>query len=100
MSKPTELASAMASDPTFAHDASGTPITRQQACACGTRFTQRQLSERFLKIIEKRGPHAMALMQHQIPDFFVPVHCPKCERVDLGQRARLSGYTYHPEAAD
>jgi len=87
--QPTNVAETIQKDRTFANDANGNPIARERVCECGQRFTQRLLSERFLAMVERRGPRAMELMTKQVPGFFVPVHCPKCERVDLGRRMQL-----------
>lgn len=97
--QPTSVPDVMAADPMFAHDAIGQPITRQRTCECGGRFTQRQLSARFMLIVEKQGAGALAAMKRDIPEYFVPVHCPPCERRDLGFSARLAAYNL-PEAAD
>lgn len=74
----------------FSVGANGKGVTRERACECGRRFTQRLLSERFLAIVEHRGQRAMGLMTQQIPGYFVPVHCPPCERRDLGHAARIA----------
>lgn len=74
----------------FSTGANGKAISRDRSCECGQRFTQRLLSERFLAIVEKRGRRAMDLMTQQIPGYFVPVHCPSCERRDLGHAARIA----------
>lgn len=86
------LAVMLDDDPTFAKDASGKPISRERLCECGTRFRQRLLSERFMLIVEKQGKAALELMRREIPDYFVPVHCPKCERRDIGMSARRSAF--------
>jgi hypothetical protein len=84
-------------DPWFSHDAKGTVITRARTCECGASFTQRQLSARFMEIVEKQGRNAVLKVERDIPDLFVPVHCPPCERKDLGFAARRAHYA---EAAD
>lgn len=72
------------------HEKAGQPVTRQKWCACGERFTQHLLSEEFLSACEAiRGGNPLARVREQIPDFFVPVHCPRCERVDLGRQAAI-----------
>lgn len=86
-----------ADDPMFSKNAQGEVITRERSCECGRRFTQRLLSERFMGIVEKQGAKALELIKRDIPDYFVPVHCPPCERRDLGYSARRSSYQ---EAAD
>lgn len=64
-------------------------VERKRRCECGREFTQRQLTERFVEIAEGYSTRAVALLRAQIPDFFVPVHCPSCERRDLGRQARM-----------
>lgn len=79
----------MGSDPSFAIDRKGDTITRQQKCECGQSFEQRLLSERFLRMVEKASRRAVELLGQQIPGYYVPVHCPRCERIDLGRRATI-----------
>lgn len=101
--KPVDLAEVIQRDRMFSHDEKGKPVTRPKVCECGASFTQRLLSERFMAIVERRGHKALALMREQVPDYFVPVHCPKCERTDLGMQARRASYTNYlerDEAAD
>lgn len=86
------------SDPTFAHDASGAPISRQATCECGRRFRQLLLSERVLAMVESHSKRAMATFQQQVPGLYVPVHCPPCERRDLGHAARLAENRAEPVA--
>lgn len=78
-------------DQAFSHNAAGDPIERDRTCECGRVFTQRLLSERFMAMAEKHSPRAAQLIMQQIPDLFVPVHCPHCERVELGRQARIDG---------
>lgn len=84
---PKGLTPAMVHDPMFGLNAAGDPITRESTCECGTRFTQRQLSARFLEGVERFSAGAIAAVSRQIPDYFVPVFCPHCERIDLGHRS-------------
>ena len=103
MPQPESLARLLERDPMFANDAEGNPIHRERTCECGKRFTQRLLSERWLSIAEKA--RAIELVRQQIPGFFVPVHCPQCERRDIGMQARKDEYKHAPkpsygEAAD
>lgn len=101
--KPVEVADVIQRDRMFGHDANGRPIIRQAVCECGKSFTQCQLSERFMAIVERRGGRALELMRRDVPDYFVPVHCPPCERIDLGQSQRRTSYLDYldrPEAAD
>ncbi len=89
MRQPSSVAGSMGLDPMFRRDDTGKPVARDAKCECGREFTQRQLSERFLEIVEKQSRNAMQTLRKQIPDFFVPVHCPRCERRDLGRQANL-----------
>lgn len=107
MSQPESLAQQMRHNPWFAHDANGDPITRERSCECGVRFTQRLLSERFFRVIQNQGKRCLELFEKQIPQGYVPVHCPKCERRDIGHQARVDGirsipdtYVEKHEAAD
>lgn len=104
--QPESIADAMGQDRMFAHTADGKPIIRQATCECGKSFAQRLLSERFLEIVDRSSRNAMAVMERQVPGFYVPVHCPRCERIDLGRQARvdsvrlLPSHHERPEAAD
>lgn len=74
-------------------------IAREAVCECGTRFVQKHLSAAFLELCEKwNHGGAMRELRKQVPDFYVPVHCPKCERQQLGLEARRSGYRLAPIA--
>lgn len=75
--------------PWFGVDEHGRTIARERVCECGRSFTQFQLSERFMLAAERRSPRVADLVQTQCPGLFVPVHCPRCERVDLRRRAQL-----------
>jgi hypothetical protein len=90
MAELEQMAATLRGDPMFSHDAAGNPIIREAACECGRRFMQTLLSERFLSIAERQSARAIAAVTEQIPGFFVPVHCPKCERIDLGHTARVA----------
>lgn len=71
------------------HPSAGQVITRPALCGvCAKAFTQSLLSARFLAAVEKRGDSAMRLLARQIPDYYVPVYCPVCERAALGHEAR------------
>jgi len=76
----------------FAKNAKGEPIARERTCECGRRFTQRLLSQHFLEIAEKAK--AIELVAKQIPGFYIPVHCPPCERRDLGMQGRKDEYKH------
>lgn len=99
------LAKAMDFDsPYFSKDAAGRPITRERACVCGRPYVQALLSDRVLKMVERRGPDAVRKFMAQIPELYVPVECPTCERRSLGHEARKAGEPFlvsrHSEAAD
>jgi hypothetical protein len=76
-------------DPMFAKNAAGQVITREAVCECTAPFTQIMLSERFMSLVERAGPGALSAVMREIPGLYVPVHCPKCERVDLGHAGRI-----------
>lgn len=82
----------------------GATIERVSTCECGTTFTQALLSARFLAAIEARSAKALELVRRQIPNYYVPVHCPRCERIDLGRQAAVSehrsNFGERDEAAD
>jgi hypothetical protein len=73
----------------FAHDVHGNPISRDSSCECGRRFSQHQLSARFMGLAEGKSQRAAQLVAAQCPGLFVPVHCPACERLDLGRQAHV-----------
>lgn len=73
----------------FSRGANGDTVTRERSCECGRRFTQFQLSERFMLLAEGKSKNAAQLVAKQCPGLFVPVHCPACERRDLGHQSRL-----------
>lgn len=81
---------AMANDPMFGARADGTPITRTRTCECGRVFEQRQLSGSFLTIVERHSAGAIDAVTRQIPEYFVPVHCPRCERIDMHRWAQIA----------
>jgi hypothetical protein len=65
----------------------GQLITRQHRCECGREFTQMILSATELAAAERL--RIVELIARQIPDFWLPVHCPPCERKDLSRQARI-----------
>lgn len=67
----------------FGKDADGNEITRSATCLCGRVFAQRQLSARFMEMCEGRGAGAVRAVMRDIPDLFVPINCPSCERRQL-----------------
>lgn len=77
-------------DPMFAQSAEGKPVSRNRVCDCGRKYTQRLLSERFLNIVAMRGEKCLAAFEHQVPQGYVPVFCPSCERKDIGRWARIA----------
>jgi ribosomal protein S27E len=79
----------IAHDPMFGVNAAGDPITRERTCECGSRFTQRQLSARFLESAERFSAAAIDGISRQVPGYFVPVHCPPCERRDMHRQNRI-----------
>lgn len=60
---------------------------RAATCECGRSFTQRQLTERELEVLERRGVIDSFLAA--VPDAFVPVHCPPCEAADLKRQSLI-----------
>lgn len=67
------------------------PVTRAKTCDCGAEFTQYQMAMSELESLERMG-HLKTFLR-KIPDAFVPVHCPPCERNDLDRQARIdAGY--------
>lgn len=96
MMQPESVAGMMDRDPMFSHHEDGKIVSRKAKCECGRAFTQRLLSERFLMIVEAHSRRAIELTTKQIPGFFVPVHCPSCERMDLGMQARRDQYAQQP----
>lgn len=91
MNRPTNIGDTLGADPMF----SG--AVRERTCECGRRFAQRQLSERFMLIVERRSKQTAALLARQIPELYVPVHCPACERRDIGHQASLDDSRDYPQ---
>ncbi len=87
---PQSVAALSARDPMFSHDEHGKVISRERTCLCGRRFTQRQLSGRFLSMCERQSKGAIDAVTAQIPNYFVPVHCPPCERRDIAMSGRAA----------
>lgn len=69
------------------HEKAGATIDRRATCECGREFTQMLMATRELEAIERMGH--MRKFLAQIPDLFVPVHCPKCERHQITLQAQL-----------
>lgn len=81
----------------------GTPVTRDAQCECGQMFRQQQLSPAWLEWVERvaRNPRrAIQAIQRQIPDYYVPVHCPPCERIDIGRQALIDEHVHEYPPAD
>lgn len=76
------------SSPMFAKK-DGMPVTRDRTCECGTPFTQALISWEYMESLEKHRPRAAELMLKQIPELYVPVHCPPCERRDITRQAAV-----------
>lgn len=95
MPAPSAVSAAATSSDWFARDEHGATRERTRTCECGRAFKQFLLSERFCALCERRGITAM--VEAQIPGGYVPVHCPRCERVDIGRRARLDAAQYPPD---
>lgn len=81
----------------FAHDIHGNPISRERSCECGRRFAQHQLSADFMRVAEGKSKRAAQLVLAQCPGLFVPVHCPQCERRDIGRQAQLDESRDYPQ---
>lgn len=63
-------------------------ISRPHTCGCGREYTQYLLSARFCEIVERAN--AMNALLRDVPELYVPVYCPVCERKELGMRERPS----------
>ncbi len=87
---PQSLATLTARDPMFSHDEKGNVISRERTCLCGRRFTQRLLSARFLAMCERQSRGAIDAVTRDVPDYFVPVNCPPCERRDIAMSGRVA----------
>lgn len=75
----------------WAKDADGKTITRERTCECGHTYTQHLLGPRFLGMAERHSMGAVDAVMRDVPDLFVPVHCPPCERRAI---------THHPLPAE
>jgi hypothetical protein len=71
------------------HDRAGQLIERRATCQCGSEFAQMQLSASWLSTMERRNPQIVQAFAQQTPGFWVPAHCPPCERKDLTLRAQI-----------
>jgi len=89
------VAAIIAKDRMFAHAENGDPITRERKCLCGRTYRQTLLSADFMRLVESRGQHAVDVFVKQIPDMYVPVHCPVCERHDIGNHAKRAAIHHH-----
>ena len=56
------------------------PETRDAVCAaCGAAFTQHKVAPRFTALAREHGP----ALDRVVPDGWVPLDCPRCERRNL-----------------
>lgn len=91
MSEPTRIRADLFAVYHDGHPRAGKTIARQATCECGATFTQFCLSERFLAACEAlNGGGPLRAVQAQIPEGFVPVFCPSCERKDVARQQRLA----------
>lgn len=88
--RPESVAALMGRSPWFSHDAEGNVVRRERTCECGKTFAQTLLSERFLTMCERQSRACLNAVTQQIPGYFVPVHCPHCERIDVGRWAHIA----------
>jgi hypothetical protein len=72
--------------------ANGGHYTRGATCECGEPFTQFLVAEAFVQAAKQAGGRAFALLKEQVPDYYVPVFCPRCERKDLVLRQRRDAF--------
>lgn len=63
------------------------PVERRATCECGREFTQSLMAPTELAALERMG-HIAAFMR-QVPDCFVPVHCPRCERGQITLQTQI-----------
>lgn len=62
----------------------GHEVTRRNTCGCGKEYTQWQISFRFVEsLAQGRGEKCAKMFLDCIPNGWVPVFCPSCERRDL-----------------
>ena len=71
-------------------NAAGGFVQRQSTCCCGKEFTQSIMAATALESLERQGK--IDIIAKQIPGFWLPKHCPPCERKDLALEARRSEY--------
>lgn len=69
------------------HEKAGMTVEREQTCRCGRVYTQSLLSNRELEAAARMG--VLDRMVRQIPDGYVPVECPACERKALTRQAHI-----------
>jgi hypothetical protein len=72
------------------HEQAGALIERTSTCECGATFVQMQLSAAFLETMERKSPAIVEAFVRQTPGFWVPTHCPPCERKDITHLAHLA----------
>lgn len=61
-------------------------VTRDCVCKCGKPFTQKMVSNQFVKTFLKQG-RALEMFKIKSPRGFLPVWCVPCERKALGVEA-------------
>lgn len=89
------IAAMLRADRMFAHNDKGERIERARKCLCGRDYAQSLLSTDFMALVESRGQHAVDVFVRQIPDMYVPVFCPVCERHDIGNHAKRDAIHHH-----
>lgn len=67
----------------LARNEKGDVITRSAQCECGNLFQQSMLNPAFID----SSPGVAREFMRQIPDGWVPIFCPSCERKDLARQA-------------
>ena len=69
------------------HEQAGQLVERERTCACGRVYRQVLLSERELEAAARM--RVLDRITRQIPDGYVPVDCPACERKNLTRQAHI-----------
>ena len=68
-------------------NAAGGFVERNVWCGCGKAFVQCLMATKALESLERQGK--VDVVAKQIPGFWLPVHCPTCERIDLRHQANI-----------
>lgn len=71
----------------LAKDDKGKVVTRAATCECGESYKQSMLNPEFIDA----SPRVAQQFVRHIPDGWVPIYCPKCERLDLQRIANMRG---------